>query len=81
MKQLGNMLYEKKSFEIFFLIFEGSSNNNVKVRDHCHGLSKFRRAAHSSCNLKLEKKQSTVDQLVPQNLNKYDSHSFLKEFK
>ena len=43
-----------------------------KVRDHCHITSKFRGAAHWSCNInfQLTKKVSVIFQ----NLKNYDSH-------
>ena len=48
------------------------NDDNEKVRDHCHITSKFRGAAHQSCNLnfQLTKRISVVFH----NLKRYDSH-------
>jgi hypothetical protein len=54
------------------LLWEGN-----KVRDHCHLTGKYRGAAHSQCNLKLQ-----VSRFLPvffHNLSGYDCHLFIKE--
>ena len=48
-----------------------------KVRDHCHYTGKFRRAAHSICNLRYR-----VSQEIPVNIHngsKYDYHFMIRE--
>ena len=57
---------EKKKFKIY-----------QKVRDHCYYTGKFRRAAHSICNLNYK-----VPQEIPvkiHNGSKYDYHFLIKE--
>ena len=53
------------------------SNDEDKVRDHCHVSGKFRGAAHESCNLyfQLTKKVSVIFH----NLRSYDSHLIFNE--
>ena len=48
-----------------------------KVRDHYHITSKYRGAAHWSCNIKL--KISKKVPVIFHNLRGYDSHSIFKE--
>ena len=45
-----------------------------EVRDHCHFTGKFRRGAHSSCNLQFKKPKFTP---FFHNLSGYDSHLFV----
>ena len=45
------------------------------MRDHCHFTGKFRRAAHSSCNLKFKKPKFTP--VFFHNLSGFDSHLFV----
>ena len=54
----------------------GEDKNKRKVRDHCHFNGKYRRAAHSSCNLKFKKPKFTP--VVFHNLAGYDCHLFVK---
>ena len=50
--------------------------NDDKVRDHCHFTSRYRGAAHNSCNLNYKKPKFTP--VVFHNLSGYDSHLFIK---
>ena len=52
------------------------SEDDKKVRDHCHYTGKFRGAAHNSCNLKYKKPKFIS--IVFHNLSGYDSHLFIK---
>ena len=52
------------------------SEDDKKVRDHCHYTGKFRGAAHNSCNLKYKKPKFIP--VVFHNLSGYDSHLFIK---
>ncbi|XP_022781608.1 uncharacterized protein LOC111322716 [Stylophora pistillata] len=52
------------------------SNDDMKVRDHCHLSGKFRGAAHRSCDLKYR-----VSKFLPvffHNTSGYDAHLFIK---
>ena len=55
----------------------GSTEQDKKVRDHCHLTGMYRGAAHNECNL-----QFRVPKFYPvifHNLEKYDAHLFIKE--
>ena len=56
--------------------FEENDKNDKKVKDHCRFTSKYRRAAHSCCNLVRKPKFCPV---VFHNLQGYDSHLFIKQ--
>ena len=56
----------------------GWTKGKIKVRDHCHWTGQFRRAAHSSCNLRLT--EQTFIPVIFHNLKGYDSHLFIKAF-
>ena len=47
------------------------------VRDHCHYTSKYRGAAHSACNLKLNEPNKIP--VVFHNGSNYDYHFIMKE--
>ena len=56
------------------------TNEDIKVRDHCHITSKYRVSAHQECNLKL--KVNPEDIKIPvifHNLRGYDSHFIMQE--
>ena len=55
------------------------SNDDKKVRDHCHFTGKYRGAAHNKCNL-LYKKPKFIP-VVFHNLSGYDSHLFVKNLR
>ena len=49
------------------------------VRDHCHITGKYRRAAHTACNLKLRlNPKTTAIPMVFHNLRRYDSHLLMQ---
>ena len=53
------------------------TDDNKKVRDHCHVSGKYRGAAHDKCNLKL-----TLSSRIPvvfHNLKGYDSHHIMQK--
>ena len=55
----------------------GETEDDRKVRDHCHLTGLYRGAAHNKCNL-----QFKVPKFYPvifHNLEKYDAHLFIKE--
>ena len=69
---------------------EDYRNNNIsrfcekqiesdKVRDHCHLTSKYRRPAHSKCNVNVTKKQSNFIPFIFHNFSNYDCHMFFKK--
>ena len=51
--------------------------NDNKVRDHCHITSKYRGAAHWSCNINVKVSKELV--VIFHNLKGYDSHLIFKE--
>ena len=53
------------------------NNHEEKVRDHCHVTSKFRGAAHESCNLNLKLTKKVP--VIFHNLRDYDSHLIFNE--
>ena len=58
-------------------ICEGEfTEDDEKVRDHCHYTGKFRGAAHNSCNLKFRKPKFIP--IVFHNLSGYDAHLFIR---
>ena len=54
----------------------GFTEENYKVRDHCHYTGKYRGAAHNKCNLKM--KRPKFIPVLFHNLEGYDSHLFVK---
>ena len=51
------------------------TNEDIKVRDHCHITGKYRGSAHQECNLKLRVKPEEIKiPVIFHNLRGYDSH-------
>ena len=57
--------------------FTIKTEENAKVRDHCHLTGRYRGAAHSKCNL--EYKVPKFYPVIFHNLSGYDTHMFIKE--
>ena len=55
----------------------GKTEDEAKVRDHCHLTGLYRGAAHSKCNL--EYKVPKFYPVIFHNLSGYDTHMFIKE--
>ena len=55
-----------------------ADNDDEKVRDHCHITSKFRGAAHWSCNINFQLTKKI--RVIIHNLEGYDSHLIFSEF-
>ena len=56
------------------------TNEDIKVRDHCHITSKYRGSAHQECNLKLRVNQEEIKiPVIFHNLRGYDSHFIMQE--
>ena len=55
----------------------GETEQDTKVRDHCHLTGSYRGAAHNKCNL--EFKLPKFYPVIFHNLEKYDAHLFIKE--
>ena len=53
-----------------------------KVRDHCHFTGKFRRAAHSQCNLQCKIDKRKYKQTIAfHNLRGYDAHLIFQNIR
>ena len=56
------------------------TNEDIKVRDHCHITGKYRGSAHQECNLKLRIKPEEIKiPVIFHNLRGYDSHFIMQE--
>ena len=56
------------------------TNEDIKVRDHCHITGKYRGSAHQDCNLKLRIKPEEIKiPIIFHNLRGYDSHFIMQE--
>ena len=54
-----------------------SREKNVdKVRDHCHLTGKYKRPAHTKCNVNVKQKQSNFIPFAIHNFISYDYHLF-----
>ena len=50
-----------------------------KVRDHCHLTGKYRRPAHSKCNVNVTQKQNNFLPFIFHIFSNYDCHKFFKK--
>ena len=56
------------------------TNNDIRVRDHCHVTGQYRGSAHQDCNLKLRIKPKVFKlPVIFHNLRGYDSHFIMQE--
>ena len=56
------------------------TDNDVRVRDHCHITGKFRGSAHQECNLKLRIRPEDIKiPVIFHNLRGYDSHFIMQQ--
>ena len=56
------------------------TNEDIKVRDHCHITGKYRGSAHQECNLKLRVNPEELKiPVIFHNLRGYDSHFIMQE--
>ena len=56
------------------------TNEDIKVRDHCHIIGKYRGSAHQECNLKLRVNPEEIKiPVILHNLRGYDSHFIMQE--
>ena len=56
------------------------TNEDIKVRDHCHITGKYRGSAHQECNLKLRVNLEELKiPVIFHNLRGYDSHFIMQE--
>ena len=59
---------------------EKYTDKDVRVRDHCHIIGKFRGSAHQECNLKLRiKPEDNKIPVIFHNLRGYDSHFIMQQ--
>ena len=56
------------------------TNEDIKVRDHCHITGKYRGSAHQECNLKLKLNPEEIKiPVIFHDLRGYDSHLIMQE--
>ena len=56
------------------------TDEDIRVRDHCHITGEFRGSAHQDCNLKLQIKPEAIKiPVIFHNLRGYDSHFIMQE--
>jgi len=57
------------------------TNEDIKVRDHCHITGKYRGSAHQECNLKLRvnPEEVKIPVIFHNLLRGYDSHFLMQE--
>ena len=56
------------------------TDDDMRVRDHCHITEKFRGSAHQECNLKLRIKPENLKvPVIFHNLRGYDSHFVMQQ--
>ena len=56
------------------------TNQDIRVRDHCHITGKYRGSAHQECNLQLKLNPEKVKiPIIFHNLRGYDSHFIMQE--
>ena len=59
---------------------EEYTDKDVRVRDHCHIIGKFKGSAHQECNLKLRIKPEDIKiPVIFHNLRGYDSHFIMQQ--
>ena len=72
----------KENIDLDLKISEAKARGDKghKVRDHCHLTGKYRGAAHSECNFKLQiKPGTTCIPVIFHNLKGYDAHLIIRE--
>ena len=65
-----------QSGDICWICEKLSDDGNLKVRDHCHIMGKFRGTAHWNCNINLQLTEKVP--VIFLNLRNYDSLSAFK---
>ena len=71
--------YEEQQFHsstICHICKNPFTENDVKVRDHCHLSGNFKGSAHQECNLNYQISNSNIFIM-----EKYDFHLFIKEIR
>ena len=58
-------------------LLKNFSQNDPKVRDHCHHTGKYRGPAHNNCNLRYRIPSHIP--IIAHNSAGYDTHLFIKE--
>ena len=72
-----NQIQEYNEAKICYVCNVDFTDDNKKVRDHCHVTGKYRGAAHDKCNLQL--KLSHTIPVIFHNLRGYDSHHLMQK--
>ena len=62
-----------------YICKKGLTNDNKKVRDHCHLTGKCRGAAHNKCNMNYKISKNIL--VVFHNDSTYDYHFIIKELQ
>ena len=69
----------KNLLNVIFVV-EKFTNEDVKVRDHCHITGSYRGSAHDDCNLKLRIRPENIKvPVIFYNLRGYDSHFIMQQ--
>ena len=69
----------KHLINVIFAI-KNITDEDIRVRDHCHITGKYRGSAHQECNLQLRVNPEEVKiPVIFHNLRGYDSHFIMQE--
>ena len=71
---------EFKKAEECYICNKKYTNQDIRVRDHCHITGKYRGSAHQECNLQLRLNPDKIKiPVIFHNLRGYDSHFIMQE--
>ena len=86
-KRFNKPLKMTENDELCFKLMDGChicgkrcTDKDMRVRDHCHIMGKFRGSAHQECNLRLRIKPEDIKiPVIFHNLRGYDSHFIMQQ--